>query len=186
MEVVYIKNMVCDRCIQSVRNTFEKIDVHPTEVKLGEVHLKALPSTEHMISLKVALVETGFEWIENEVPILVTKIKSALIELFDQDDIEEEFKLSTYLTGKFPYDYSHLSRVFSNHEKDTIEHFLIKLRVEKAKEYLSYKNRNVSEVAYQLGYASVAHFSRQFKKMVGMTPSKYQQNPTDRKSIEDI
>lgn len=90
------------------------------------------------------------------------------------------------MTEKFPYDYSHLSRVFSQHEKDTIEHYVIKLRIEKAKELLTYKDQNVSEVAYRIGYASAAHFSRQFKKIVGLSPSRYQDNPTERKSLEDI
>ena len=178
--------MVCDRCIASVKNIFQENNVPPEEVKLGEVHLKVSPSSNEISLLKKSLIETGFEWIESDAPILVTKIKSALIELFKQEDTIEDFKLTTYLTDRFPYDYSHMSRVFSRHEKDTIEHYLIKLRIEKAKEHLSYKNRNVSEVAYQLGYASVAHFSRQFKKAVGMTPSKYQQNPTERKTIDDI
>ena len=90
------------------------------------------------------------------------------------------------MTEKFPFDYSHLSRVFSHHEKDTIEHYLIRLRIEKAKELLTYKDYNVSEVAYNLGYASAAHFSRQFKKMVGISPSVFQKNPIGRKSLENI
>ena len=128
----------------------------------------------------------GFELLDSDTPILVSKIKSVLIEFFSQNVIPEDFKLSSFLLEKFPYDYSHMSRVFSHHEKDTIEHFLIMLRIERAKELLSYKNQNVSEVAYRLGYASVAHFSRQFKSKVGISPSQYQNNPSNRKSLEDL
>lgn len=178
--------MVCDRCISSVKEIFSSLEITPLSVELGEVKVKKFPSEKTMQALKKKLQETGFELLQSDTPILVSKIKAVLIELFSQDDIPEDFKLSSFLLDKFPYDYSHMSRVFSQHEKDTIEHYLIGLRVERAKELLSYKDQNVSEVAYRLGYASVAHFSRQFKSMVGISPSVYQNNPTKRKSLEDL
>lgn len=178
--------MVCDRCISSVQKVFENNGIHPINVSLGEVIVKdELPLAELAI-IGRELQSHGFEIIDGSTPILITKIKTALVTLFSQNEIPEEFKLSTFLTKKFPYDYSHLSRIFSQHEKDTIEHYLIKLRIEKAKELLTYKDQNISEVAYKLGYASAAHFSRQFKKLVGVSPSVYKSNPKGRKSLEDI
>ena len=76
--------------------------------------------------------------------------------------------------------------VFSQNEKSTIEHYFIRLRIEKAKELLSYNEHNISEIAYQLGYASVAHFSRQFKEKVGVSPTGYRNDPTDRSSLDGI
>lgn len=178
--------MVCDRCISSVKEIFSSLEITPLSVELGEVKVKKFLSEKTMQVLKKKLQETRFELLQSDTPILVSKIKAVLIDLFSQDDIPEDFKLSSFLLDKFPYDYSHMSRVFSQHEKDTIEHYLIELRVERAKELLSYKDQNVSEVAYRLGYASVAHFSRQFKSMVGISPSVYQNNPTNRKSLEDL
>lgn len=178
--------MVCDRCIRSVKKIFEANGITPVKVKLGEVEIKSTLSPVDLITIDSALTAEGFELVDSSAPVLVTKIKAALVSLFGQNEISEDFKLSTFLTAKFPYDYSHLSRVFSNHEKDTIEHYLIRLRIEKAKELLTYKDNNVSQVAYNLGYASAAHFSRQFKKMVGIPPSVFQNDPTDRKSLENI
>jgi len=143
-------------------------------------------TANELLKITAELKAKGFELIDSSTPILVTKIKSAIVTLFSQNEISEKFKLSTFLTEKFPYDYSHLSRVFSQHEKDTIEHYLIRLRIEKAKELLSYNDKSVSEVAYSLGYASAAHFSRQFKKMVGQSPSVYQNNPKGRLGLEDV
>jgi AraC-like DNA-binding protein len=60
------------------------------------------------------------------------------------------------------------------------------LRIEKAKELLAYKDQSVSEIAYRLGYASAAHFSRQFKKIVGVSPSVYKADPSNRISLEDL
>lgn len=186
MESVYIKNMVCSRCIATVRNTFEKQGIIPVSVALGEVRLTEGLITEDVEIINSFLLAEGFEIVKTDTPILVIKIKAALVSLFDQEEIPENFKLSKFLTEKFPYDYSHLSRLFSNNESDTIEHFVINLRIEKAKELLTYKDQNVSEIAYRLGYVSAAHFSRQFKKLVGIAPSLYRDNPSDRKSLEKI
>lgn len=178
--------MVCDRCIRTVERIFEVNGVVPIRTSLSEVEIKSPLLPMELTNIDDALKVEGFEFIDSSTPVLVTKIKAALITLYGQNEIPEEFKLSTFLTKKFPYDYSHLSRVFSHHEKDTIEHYLIRLRIEKAKKLLTYKETNVSEIAYSLGYASAAHFSRQFKKMVGVSPSVFQRSPIGRKSLEDI
>lgn len=178
--------MVCDRCIKSVKLIFNSLDIRTHGITLGEVGYDGIINDEKMQLLKDDLEKEGFEMIDATTPVLVTKIKSALIQIFGENEVSEDFKLSTFLTKRFPYDYSHLSRVFSHHEGDTIERYLIRLRIEKAKELLTYKDINVSEVAYRLGYASAAHFSRQFKKIVGMSPSIYRDEPNERKSLEDI
>lgn len=178
--------MVCDRCISSVRLIFEAHGYKPINVTLGEVLFNEEISQSELAIIEKKLKLVGFELLDHTSPILVNKIKGALISLFKMEEINDDFKLSTYLTEKFPYDYSHLSRVFSHHEKDTIEHYMIKLRIEKAKELLSYNDQNVSEIAYKLGYSSAAHFSRQFKQLVGVSPSKYKINPSIRKSIGDL
>lgn len=178
--------MVCDRCIAFVQKTFRDHGVLPLDITLGEVRLNDMLSKSDLVSIQTELKSQGFEIIDSDTPVLITKIKASLISLFNQDEVPEKLKLSKFLIEKFPYDYSHLSRLFSHHEKDTIEHYVIKLRIEKAKELLAYKDQNVSEVAYKLGYASAAHFSRQFKKLVGLSPSVYKENPTGRQSLEDI
>lgn len=178
--------MVCDRCIRTVEKIFTSNDIVPSNIILGEVSLENPLSTEDLNTIESNLHAEGFEIIDSPTPILVIKIKAALVTLFKQNEIPEAFKLSSFLAEKFSYDYSHLSRVFSNHEKDTVEHYLIRLRIEKAKELLSYKKNNVSEIAYKLGYASVAHFSRQFKEKVGVSPSVFQSKPNGRKSLEDV
>jgi AraC-like DNA-binding protein len=47
------------------------------------------------------------------------------------------------------------------------------LKIEQAKEMIRSKNSNFTQIAEELGYSSVHYFSRQFKKVSGMTPSEY-------------
>ncbi len=50
---------------------------------------------------------------------------------------------------------------------------LINMRIELAKDYLEHSHMSVYEVAANCGYNNVEHFSRQFKKNVGVSPSEY-------------
>nr|WP_242478947.1 helix-turn-helix domain-containing protein [Hymenobacter sp. CCM 8763] len=56
----------------------------------------------------------------------------------------------------------------------TIEKFIIRQKVERAKELISYAELSMAEVAQQLGYSSPAHLSRQFRQMTGLTPTDFQ------------
>ena len=73
------------------------------------------------------------------------------------------------------YDYNYLSNLFSSIEGVTIEHFQIQQRIERVKELLVYDELTLSEIAYKLGYSSVAYLSNQFKKVTGLTPSYFKQ-----------
>jgi AraC-like DNA-binding protein len=47
------------------------------------------------------------------------------------------------------------------------------LRIEKASEMLSENHMNVTEVALEVGYQSLSHFSKAFSQERGMTPSQF-------------
>ena len=49
-------------------------------------------------------------------------------------------------------------------------------KIEKAKEILSETSCTVSQVASMCGYDNEEHFMRQFKKIVGMTPTRYRKS----------
>jgi AraC family transcriptional regulator len=76
---------------------------------------------------------------------------------------------SDYLAKNTGASYGYLSRIFSQQEGITIEKYLIKLKIEKAKELLKYEDMNSEEIAYQLNYSSLAHLSKQFKEVTGYT-----------------
>ena len=60
-------------------------------------------------------------------------------------------------------------------------------RIEKTKELIKYDELNLSEIAYKLNYSSVAHLSKQFKQVTGMSPSEFKkQQNSQRKGIDQI
>ena len=55
----------------------------------------------------------------------------------------------------------------------TFTEYLARVRIEKAKTLLLDSNRRVSEVAYEVGFQSLTHFNRVFRKIVGRSPTAY-------------
>jgi AraC-like DNA-binding protein/ligand-binding sensor protein len=51
--------------------------------------------------------------------------------------------------------------------------FVSRLRVEKSKNLLLNANLRVSEIAYEVGFQSLTHFNRVFKRIVGVSPTEY-------------
>jgi AraC-like DNA-binding protein/ligand-binding sensor protein len=58
----------------------------------------------------------------------------------------------------------------------TFTDYLARVRIEKAKALLLDRNRRVSEVGYDVGFQSLTHFNRVFRKIVRQSPSSYRQS----------
>lgn len=183
---IYIKNMVCPRCITAVGNILDEINVKPLNISLGEVETTGDLDKETIGLLSRKLEAVGFELLNNEQQELVEKIKGTVIELIYNDkEITQNF--SSILSEKLHKDYSFLSKLFSAVECMTIEHYIILQKTERAKELLAYGQYTLSQIAFMLGYSSVAHLSTQFKKITGMTPSQFKKNGMRfRKSIDNL
>lgn len=55
-------------------------------------------------------------------------------------------------------------------------HYLSRLRLEKAKNLLLNRNYRISEIAYEVGFQSLTHFNRTFKRIAGESPTDYRQH----------
>lgn len=171
---IYVKNMVCDRCVMAVANLLEESGINFKSVTLGEVELEqnSLSSQEHD-KLSEDLTKIGFELIDDKKSRLIENIKTNIIELVHRQSGQTVHKLSVVLAEALNYDYNYLSNLFSSIEGITIEHYYIQQRIERAKELLVYNELTLSEIANQMGYSSVAYLSSQFKKITGLTPSQF-------------
>ncbi|MBK8522229.1 MAG: helix-turn-helix transcriptional regulator [Chitinophagaceae bacterium] len=184
---LYIKNMVCNRCIMVVKQELENLKLKPLKVSMGEAELSKQPSVKQMQQLNSRLLQLGFEILDDKKQKQIEKIKSLLIKKVQSGDVEEHFSISEYLSNFLHKDYSYISRLFSEVEGITVEQFFILQKIEKVKEWLVYGELNLSEISFRLGYSSVAHISAQFKKITGLTPSHFKKlgNP-QRKSLDEL
>jgi AraC family transcriptional regulator len=185
---LFIKNMVCDRCIMMVKRKLDLLDIGYSSVELGEINLRKEPGREKMAALRHELQTLGFELLDDRKASIVTQIKSAIVRFVHGDNNDERNKkVSVLLAEKLGMDYNYLSAIFSAVEGLTIEKYVILQRIERVKELLAYDELSVNEIADKLGYSSVQHLSQQFKKFTGLTPSQFKQSSeVSRKPLDEV
>lgn len=188
---LYIKNMVCNRCIRAVNDAFENVGLHPVKVSLGEVVLQEDELTPPVRStLDTKLKTLGFERIDDKRSRLIEKIKNFVIRtIHNERGIDLKFNWSVVLSEELHYDYNYLSNLFSSVEGITLEQYIIRQKIERVKELLFYDQLNLSEIAHLLAYSSVQHLSTQFKKITGHTPSafkKLRETNLQRKPLDKV
>src|SRR5436190_20074195 len=186
-EKLFIKNMVCQRCVMTVESMFTKLNMPFKKISLGEVELESMLTNDELKKIEMDLNKAGFELIETRVNKVIEDVKQAVMEYLILGMDNENLKLSSFITKKIPYDYSYLSDLFSSVEGKTVEQFFILQRIEKVKELLVYDQLSLTEISYQTGFSSVHHLSSQFKKVTGLTPSHFKKIGADkRKSLDDL
>lgn len=180
MTTLYIKNMVCDRCVMAVTQELRRHGLHPQKVSLGEAVIEENHlSSEQLNNLDNALVALGFERIDDRKARLIEAIKNKVINMIHhQPRVDLKFNWSKVLADEIHYEYNYLSNLFSSVEGITLEQYIIRQKIEKVKELLFYDELTLSQIADRLGYSSVAHLSAQFKKITGMTPSALKKSRT--------
>ncbi len=184
---LHIKNMVCPRCIMAVDDILKQLDLQPLLVELGRVVIdRAITETEKT-ELQKRLKAVGFELIDDKRVQLSELIKSKIIELVHYQNSSLKVNLSAYLSETCRYDYSYLSKLFSEVNGITIEKYVIAQKIERVKELLGYGELSLNEIAEQMNYSSTAYLSHQFKLVTGLTPSQFkQQTAQKRKPLDKI
>lgn len=173
-----IKNMVCPRCVESVGLIFQNQNIPVHEIALGWADVVNPVKGENREKLSQALHDKGFELIQDRESELVEQVKSLLIEYIHHiEETKSPALLSEFIAEKLFYNYSYLSKLFSEHEGITVETKLIRLKIERVKELLSYDKWTLSEIAWKLKYSSVQYLSNQFKKVTGLTVTQYLNQP---------
>ena len=179
--------MVSNRCKMTVKEELKKLGLHFVLVELGEADIMEDLTPEQREELRTALLNCGFELMDDKRAVLVEKIKNAIIEMVHHLDENIKINFSDYLSEKLNHNYTYLANLFSEVRGMTIEHFMIAHKVEKIKELIIYDELNITEIAWKMNYSSVAHLSNQFKKVTGLSPSHFKQLKDKRRSpIEEI
>lgn len=147
-------------------------------------NLKQYPSGD--INYLVALSETMSALIDNSnntTPI----ISEESMEVSDHrisnnmvnsilDFITSNYAENITLSDAAKYAYvnpSHLSRVFNKKMNCNFRSYLNGIRIEKAKELLTYSDLSIAEIVNQVGFSDQSYFNKIFKEHEGVTPGQY-------------
>lgn len=169
-----IKNVVCQRCVMSVREILNRLDIPFKEVSLGEAVLKKPLKENEFKKLQEEFQKVGFAILENKEEKIVNQIKSVILKEVYEGGLVSHKRMSGVLTKIFSHDYSYLSGLFSAREKISIRDYQKKVKIERAKELLEYNEMNINQISANIGYQGASYFCTFFKKETGLTPLQYQ------------
>jgi YesN/AraC family two-component response regulator len=103
----------------------------------------------------------------NAEPIAVvrakTHIREHLHEYLTLTDVAAAAHTSTF----------YICKLFKRHTGLNFTEYVSRLRIERANELLANPNMRVSEIAYEVGFQSLTHFNRVFRKVIGEAPTTY-------------
>lgn len=94
------------------------------------------------------------------------------IETFMEEHVSSAPSLAT-LCEHFSVSRTYLCRAFKNGTGKSPVDYWIDLKIKKAKRLIREENQNISQISESLGYSSIHHFTRMFKKVTGLSPSAY-------------
>ena len=158
-------------------------------VSMGQAEIKNTNlSSARKQKLDKELARLGFEIIDDKYAREMERIKNLVIDVIQNQDLSERKpQWPELITGAIPYEYKYISRLFSALEGFSIEQYIIRQKIEKVKELIVYDEISLSEIAWRLGYSSVAHVSSQFKKVTGMSPSEFRETGVAaRKALDKV
>ncbi len=186
---LYIKNMVCPRCVKVVSDELHQLGLSVKEIQLGKVELKNSATPDDVKRIRTVLEKNGFELLDDKKTRIIEKIKILIIEGVQNGKFSVMgINLSQYISDEIHMEYTHLSTLFSSEEGKSIERFVILQKIERVKELITYDELSIKQIAEELGYSSLQALSNQFKKETGMTPTEFKKITGDitRKPISDV
>lgn len=184
---LYIKNMVCDRCILAVDKMLRDAGLSPIHVELGLAKIAENIDSQKRDEVRFQLEKLGFELLDDRRQQTIAQIKSVIISLVHYHDNKSTLNLSESLSRELHSDYSALSKLFSEFTGKTIERYYIEQLIERVKELIFYDELSLTQIAFKMNYSSVAYLSSQFKNVTGMTPSQFRAlKKNTRKGLDQI
>ena len=67
-------------------------------------------------------------------------------------------------------------RYFKKYTKKTFTQFVNEFRIRQAIQLIGMGNRSITEIAGEVGFNNFSHFNKQFKRVTGLSPSKYKKS----------
>jgi len=171
---IYIKGMVCERCILTVRQELNALNIPVADIKLGEVTTLTALTAPDISAIEQRLKPLGFAILEDKKTKLVREVKQLVEQVYSgQYDFPTNFRFSNAVQDFFNKDYDSVSAIFSQLDNITLETYIIGFRIEKVKEFLVYSDDRLADIAFKLGFSSTSHVSRQFKMETGLSTSHF-------------
>ena len=157
----------------TVEDICRELGFHDATVSLGCVDFAEMPDAAILDTFFERLRAVGFEPLKSHEHVVLENIKAAIRFYARHSSGGGSVRLSDYIGKAINLDFRYASRMFSALEGRTIQGYLMSQRIEYVKELLFDNELTLAEIADKVGFSSVAHLSRAFKKTQGMTISEF-------------
>jgi AraC-like DNA-binding protein len=152
------------------------IDVDPEQLKQAFFATRVMPQTQQdsattllkifaqhlsMLSNQVVVQQ------ENAEPPVIIKAKEYI-----RTHQNEELRLGQVAKAVNTSTF-YFCKMFKKVAGVNFTDYLSRVRIEKSKELLLNRNLRISEIAYEVGFQSLTHFNRVFKRILGQSPTDY-------------
>jgi len=167
------------------RTEFEKAAVKLTEWGMAEdldalrdawFKSRVLTGTEHQSIIHLlSIFAEHLSMVTNQIVVRQEKAEPAVItraKQYIRDHQEEELSLGQVAKAVNTSTF-YFCKLFKKVTGLNFTDYVSRLRIEKARNLLLNPNLRVSEIAYEVGFQSLTHFNRVFKKIMGQSPTDY-------------
>jgi AraC-like DNA-binding protein len=155
------------------------VEVNPVEVKQAYFATRVMPQKQQ--DSAVALLRIFAQHLamlsnqvvvqqENAEPPVISRAKAYI-----QDHLSEDLRLGQVAKAVNVSTF-YFCKIFKQATGINFTDYLARMRIEKAKNLLLNPNLRVSEIAFEVGFQSLTHFNRIFKKVLGQSPTDYRSN----------
>lgn len=162
------------------------VSVDLTQLKDAYYHSRTLPPQQYTAMVKLLeIFATHVSTLANEIVVQEDEAESPMIrrarayilanqaDPIDLDKVAQAMHVSTF----------YFCKMFKKATGLTFTDYLSRVRVEKAKTLLLNPHLRISEIAYDVGFQSLTHFNRMFRKIVGESPTAYRESKSVRQLL---
>ncbi len=111
------------------------------------------------------------------------RIRYEMANAYLQDHLSDNLTLSD-VCAHCSMSSSLAQQLFKLETGNSVMQWYTRLKIEKAKQLIREGKGNMTTIAYQLGYSSIHHFSKQFSKVSGKSPTEYAHSITSLLNVD--
>lgn len=126
----------------------------------------------HILILSVLTEMPGKLWMRLDMDKRILSCQQ-----YVQNNLQTDLSNSTLASMAFIATNS-FSRLFRENTGESVQQFVMKSRIENARLLMHHSDKSIDLIASECGFCSRHHFSKAFKKTLGMSPGYYKQNVT--------
>lgn len=167
-------NFVFGMCMYLIVNVQKQITLlHPDKKLEFEFSFKEIVSYNSIVELKKWLIDFFVHYSNllkdsNENSDTIIKIAKKYI----HDNLSHNIKTKD-IAAQVNLSESYFSIYFKNKTGINLRDYILKVKIDYAKQLIQQKQKNISEIADLIGYQDYRSFSRAFKNETGMSPTEY-------------